>query len=144
MEQNRLDEYIKSFQDLFDEKGYGEAALKNDVPDGTLNRMVRSGFTSLVNSEDVHSVSFTIFGKFGLEKEHVKMKFTFDYNREIQTINLKSIAIQTPFENGIVVPLINSSFPSSQELYEEFLNYRKCTNNINTKRKPSKRKGNDL
>lgn len=145
MEQNKLEEYIKSFQDLFEKKGYNEAALKNDVTEGKLNQMVRSGFNAMVNSEDVHSVSFTIFGKFGPDKEHVKMRFTIGYNREIQTIDLKKIAVETAFENGIVIPLINGDFPDSQKLYKQFLDYRERKVSVKTKRAPSqKKKGNGI
>lgn len=98
--------------------------------------MVRIGFTALSNENGEADVSLRVFGFFGETRERIGIAFRFRYDQQKETIDLKHIIAQTPKEDIVIVSRLNSSFPTSQQLYDHVLAYRERNNMV--KRQPKK------
>ncbi|QJB34912.1 hypothetical protein HF324_27710 [Chitinophaga oryzae] len=120
MNQERLMEYIRSYQELLAEKHYDDATLGNGHPADTIKLNLQKGFLEYFsdgNSNGEGFLTLQTYGKLGPGKELVGITFDFYCNENLGTIDLKQMAIYNNTGTIIIETHSNSGIPDLEEIY---------------------------
>lgn len=111
MTKERLQEYIKAYQELLDEKHYDEISLCNGEAPGTNKNNLEQGFLECFSKGDSLMLSLQTYARLGPEKELLGFYIDFAYDADKDTISLKEMTIYNHKLRLVVLPHINSSIP---------------------------------
>lgn len=115
---SRLEEYIRSYQELLEEKGYTEPSLNSGTAPGTLAANIDKGFRAIVDLPEGNSsgqgVMIQTFGRFGEHNESIRFDFVFAYNHQSGTISLELMRVADEMVEMTCVPKLASLIPDLQ------------------------------
>lgn len=118
MDNSRLNEYIRSYQELLQEKGYTESSLNSGAPPGTVAANIEKGLRAVIElsegEEEGLGVMVQTFGRFGPNNEIIKFDFAFAYNRKSDTITLELMNVGDDTIETTCVPKLAGSIPDLQ------------------------------
>ena len=92
MEERRLAEYIRSYQDLLNEKGYNEETLGEESPTGSISANLEQAFRDAnrdAADAEAIEIQMRILGIIGTERKLIGFQFVFVLNPARETIVLR-------------------------------------------------------